>query len=81
LDRAVYFVWRITNEIQSDILLVGGIWTPRPTTRWNYNVSSAMKNLSTLIDTYHQSVGHGSTCRGRHCQTLRCQWLSLASIP
>lgn len=28
---------------------------------WNYNKTSAVKSLATLIDTYHQSVGHGGT--------------------
>ena len=28
---------------------------------WNYNKSSQVKTLATLIDTYHQSVGHGGT--------------------
>ena len=28
---------------------------------WAYNQASPIKNLSTLIDTYHQSVGHGGT--------------------
>eukprot|EP01065_Artemidia_motanka_P005473 TRINITY_DN12634_c0_g1_i2.p1 TRINITY_DN12634_c0_g1~~TRINITY_DN12634_c0_g1_i2.p1 ORF type:complete len:461 (+),score=102.47 TRINITY_DN12634_c0_g1_i2:52-1383(+) len=28
---------------------------------WNYNASSEIKSLAVLIDTYHQSVGHGGT--------------------